>query len=167
MKNQTDFSSRIGVRAVVAGIMASLSIMILSFSLIAALGFWNFNLNDITTSGTSFWVATTIAWSISLYFAGFIAALGAKSQTTTEGVLNAFAACCGSYLIMGILFLVFAPAILDSLLTSSNPQYFLRSFLGDTLAFVIGIFGGVTGTHFEQRALSGLREHGKNFHYSS
>ncbi len=75
MKNQSDFSSRISVRAVTAGIMVSLSFMFLALSLIAALGIWNYNINEFSSSGTAFWVSTTIAWVFSLYFAGIVSSL--------------------------------------------------------------------------------------------
>lgn len=161
MKNHTDFSSRIGVRAVTAGIMASLSFMFLSLALIAALGLWNYNLNELNIVGPSFWISTTIAWAISLYIAGFIAALGSRSQNTIEGALNGIAACCGSYLLFGMGFLLFAPGALEALLNSANPQFFLRAFLGDLLAFGMGIYGGVAGAHFEQRTSLPFRSNKK------
>ena len=165
MKNQTDFSSRIGVRAVTAGVMTSIVFMFLSLSLIAALGFWNYNLNQLSIAGSAFWVSATIAWVLSLYFAGFVAALGSRSQSHLEGALNALAACCASYLFFGFGFLLFAPSALEALLISGNPQFFLRAFLGDALAFVIGIYGGVVGVHFEQRSTDSFRERRKVANY--
>lgn len=159
MKNRADFSSRIGVRAVTAGVMASISIMIILMAMIAALGIWNFNLVELITAGPLFWLSATVAWAMSLFTAGFIAALGSRSQTNIEGTLNALAACCGSFLLFGMLFLLFAPNILEALLSQGNPQFYLRMFLGDLAAFSLGLYGGVVGTHFEHRAHGEHRDH--------
>lgn len=152
MKNQTDFSSRIGVRAVTAGVMTSISFMLMSLSLIAALGIWDYNLNEITTNSAAFWISTTIAWVMSLYFAGLVASLGARSQSKIEGALNAIAACCGTYLLFCMGFLLFAPSALDAILSTANPQFYLRTFLGDVIAFAFGIYGGVVGVNFEHNS---------------
>ena len=168
MKNQTDLSSRISVRAVAAGSMVALSFMFLSLSLIAALGIWNYNLNELSNVGTSFWISTTIAWSISLYLGGFVASLSTRPQNTTEGALNAIAACCASYLLFGTGFLFFAPTALESLLMSATPQFFLRAFLGDALAFIVGVYGGVVGVHFENRSPEGAKsQQRRGVHYST
>jgi len=157
MKNQTDFSSRIGVRAVVAGMMTSMTSMLLLMSLIAALGLWNFNLNEINNAGALFWSATSVAWIISMYLAGFVASVGARAQGNTEGALNAIAACSASYLMTGLFFLLFASNALDAVLSLGNPQFYLRIFLGETIAFAVGIYGGVVGAHYGQRSSDGYK----------
>lgn len=167
MKNQTDFSSRIGVRAVTAGVMSALTCMFLLMSLIAALGIWNYDLNELAIAGPAFWISTTIAWTASMYSAGLIAALGSRSQSIVEGSLNAFAACCGSYLLFGMAFLFFAPSALETLLISADPQFFLRVFLGDIVAFVVGVYGGVVGVHYEQRSMGNFRSGKKVASYST
>ena len=167
MKNHTDFSSRIGVRAVTAGVMASLSFMFLALALIAALGLWNYNLNELNIASPVYWICATVAWSISLFIAGVIAALGAKSQNTIDGVLNAIAACCGSYLLFGLGFLIFAPSALDLLLNSAGPQFFLRGFLGDALGFSLGIYGGVVGANFEKYTMLSFKTDQKMTRYST
>jgi hypothetical protein len=164
MKNQTDFSSRIGVRAVTAGIMTSTAIMFLSLSLIAALGLWNFNLNELTSAGTPFWISVSIAWVISLYFSGLVASLSFRPQNNLEGILNAFASCCGSYLFCVFGFLFFAPGALETLLISESPQFFLRAFLGNSLAFALGLYGGVVGVHFEARSNESFKDKRKIAH---
>ncbi len=158
MKNQTDFSSRIGVRAVVAGMMAALTSMLLLMFLIAALGIWNFNLNEVTSAGPLFWTATSVAWVISMYLAGFVASVGARAQGNIEGTLNAVAACSASYLMSGLFFLLFASNALDSVLSSGNSQFYLRIFLGETIAFAVGIYGGMVGAHYGQRTTAGYKE---------
>lgn len=167
MKNQTDFSSMISVRAVTAGIMASLCFMFLSLALIAALGIWNYNLNELTTLGPAFWISVTISWALSLYFAGLISALASRSRGTMEGALNALAACCGSYLFFGMIFLFFAPNALDSLLAIATPQFFLRVFLGDVFAFAVGIYGGTVGAQVERHTEVTYRNEKKITNYST
>jgi len=164
MRNKTDFSSRIGVRAVTAGVMTSTAFMFLALSLIAALGLWNFNLNELPTIGAPFWIAVSIAWVFSLYFAGLVASLCFRPQNNLEGMLNAIAACCASYLFCIFGFLFFAPGALETLLISSSPQFFLRAFLGNLLAFALGIYGGVVGVHFEQRSIESFKEKRKYVH---
>ncbi|MDO9181287.1 MAG: hypothetical protein Q7U04_02710 [Bacteriovorax sp.] len=165
MKSRIDFSSRISVRAVIAGIMVSISFMLLSLALMAALGIWNYNLNELSSAGSAFWISATLAWAMSLYCAGLVAALGSRSKNSIKGVLNALAASCGSYLLFGMTFLLFAPGPLDSLLSAANPQFFLRGFLGDVFAFGAGIYGGVVGARFEQHTFH--KEARKVAHYST
>jgi hypothetical protein len=164
MKNRTDFSSRIGVRAVTAGVMTSTAFMLFALSLIAALGFWNFNLNELSTAGTPFWIAVSIAWVLSLYFSGLVASLCFRSQNNLEGMLNAITACCGSFLFCIFGFLFFAPGALETLLVSGSQQFFLRAFLGNFLAFALGIYGGVIGVHFEQRSIESFKEKRRYVH---
>jgi hypothetical protein len=154
MKNQTDFSSRISIRAVTAGVMTSISFMMLSMTLFAALGIWNYNLNELSQTGSIFWISITIAWCLSLYLAGYIASIGSRSENNIEGILNALAACCGAYIVFGVSFLLFAPGALDILLNTASPQFFLKVFLGDIFSFAAGIYGGVSGSHFEERSVN-------------
>jgi hypothetical protein len=141
--------------------------MLLSTSLVAALGIWNFNLNELVNATSAFWISMTIAWTVSMYLAGFIAALSSRSHYTVEGMLNALAACSGTYLLFGMFFLLFAPSALDTLLSSANPQFYLRIFLGDILAFAVGIYGGVVGAHFEQRSMESFKGGKKIVPYST
>lgn len=154
MKNQTDFSSRISLRAVAAGVMTSISFMMLSMSLFAAVGIWNYNLNELSQVGNIFWISSTVAWGLSLYLAGFIASLGSRAENNLEGILNALAACCGSYIIFGVGFLLFAPGAFDALLNSASPQFFLRSFLGAIFGFAVGLYGGMMGPRYESRSVN-------------
>lgn len=167
MNNQTDFSSRVSIRAVVTGVMVSLSFMILAFSLIAALGIWSYNVNELSSSRVAFWISATIAWVFSLYFAGVVSAFSARSQSSTEGALNAIASCCGSYLVLIVGFLYFAPSILEALLSTADQQFFLRLFLGNILAFSFGIYGGIVGVHLEQRSVDHFRGVKKTIRYST
>lgn len=163
MRNQTDFSSRIGVRAVTAGVVISFTTMILLMSLIAALGLWDFYLDEMAHASPSFWIAMTIAWGISMFVAGAVAALAARAQTVLEGVLNALAASCGSYLLFGMASLFFAPRVVVSLLNMASPQLFLRGFIADLLGFAVAIYGGIVAVHFEQHSFEAFRKGRKYF----
>lgn len=152
MKDQIDFKSRISVRAVTTGIMVTLTSMFILTSLIAAFGIWNFNLNDLIFASPTFWVTITLAWIVSMYAGGYVSAVAARSRSVVEGMLNAVAVCCGSYLAFGFAFLLFAPAALDNLLNSASSQFYLRAFFGDAIAVAMGIYAGVVGAHFEERS---------------
>lgn len=163
MKNQTDFSSRISVRAVTAGMMISFTSMILLMSLVAALGLWDFYLDEMAHAGTAFWLAMSVSWAISMFVAGFVASLAARSQSSTEGVLNALAACSGSFLFFGFVSLFLAPRVVVSLLNMATPQFFLRGFMVDLIGFAVGVYGGVFGVHFEQHSFTPFKKDRKHY----
>ena len=151
MINQSDFSSRIGVRAVGAGILVSFTVMVLLLSLIAALGLFNFYLDEM--AGPSFWISVALAWAFSMFAGGFVSALASRPQTKTEGVLNALCANCGFYLAFGGVALFLAPRVIVSLFTMATPQLFLRGFIVDVISFVIGAYGGMMAVNFEKHAV--------------
>jgi hypothetical protein len=127
----------------------ALTMMILLMSFIAALGLWDFYLDEMINASSAFWVAIALAWAVSMFSAGFVSSLAARSQTKLEGMLNAVTSCCGSYLLFGLLALIFTPRVVVSLLGTASPQFFLRLFLVDLVGFVVGLYGGVVAIHFE------------------
>lgn len=158
MINQSDFSSRIGVRAISAGILVSFTAMILLLSLVAALGLFNFYLDEMAMAGPSFWIAVSFAWAISMFAGGFISALACRPQTKTEGLLNALTANCGFYLFFGLVSLFLAPRVIVSLFTMATPQLFLRGFIVNVICFIIGSYGGIVAVNFEKRAIHPFRK---------
>ncbi len=158
MKNQNHFSSRIGVRAVVAAMMVSTTTMILMLSFIAALGLWNFRISELADRGAGFWIASTLAWAASLYLGGFIASSGSRSNSTADGVMNALAACSGSYLLFVALLLFFSSDSLKDLLSNATSVLFLQIFFGELLGLVFGALGGISGARFEQHSEESFRK---------
>lgn len=154
MINQADFSSRIGVRAVGAGILVSFTVMLLLLSLIAALGLFNFYLDEMAMAGPSFWIAIATAWALSMLSGGFVASLACRPQTKTEGILNAVCANCGFYLLFGVVALFLTPRVIVSLFTLATPQLFLRGFIVDLICFIIGAYGGIMAVNFEKHSIS-------------
>lgn len=152
MLNQTNLASRIGVRGVVAGILTSSALMLLFMSFIAALGLWNFRIREIFNLDTRFWVSTCIAWSISLFIGGFMAASGAKAETTSEGVFNSLAACSGTFLLLIITILYFTPTGLMILLHNASQSLYAKGFTVGFIGLVFGVLGGVAGARFEQHS---------------
>lgn len=153
MINQSDFSSRIGVRAVGAGILVSFTVMVLLLSLIAALGLFNFYLDEMAMAGPSFWISVSLAWALSMLAGGFVASLASRPQTKTEGILNAVCANCGFYLSFGLVALFLTPRVVVSLFTMATPQLFLRGFLVDVICFIVGAYGGILAVNFERHAI--------------
>lgn len=153
MINQSDFSSRIGVRAVSAGILVSFTVMILLLSLIAALGMFSFYLDEMAMAGPTFWIAIAAAWALSMFIGGFVASLACRPQTKTEGVLNAVCANCGFFLLFGIVALFLTPRIVVSLFALATPQLFLRGFLIDLICFIVGAYGGIVAVNLERHAI--------------
>lgn len=163
MINQSDFSSRIGVRAVGAGILVSFTVMVLMLSLIAALGLFNFYLDEMAMAGPSFWMAIAAAWALSMLSGGFVAGLACRPQTKTEGILNAVCANCGFYLLFGVVALFLTPRVIVSLFTMATPQLFLRGFLVDLICFIIGAYGGIMAVNLEKHAIHPF--HSKKRHF--
>lgn len=157
MINQTDFSSRIGIRAIGAGILVSFTSMILLLSLTAALGLFNFFLDEMALAGPAFWIAVSVAWAISLFLGGFIASLVSRPQTKMEGVLNALISNCAFYLLFGLVSLFLVPRVIVSLFTMSTPELFLRGFIVDLICFVLGSYGGIVAVNFEKHAVHPLK----------
>lgn len=151
--NQSDFSSRIGTRAVGAGVLVSFTSMALLLSLVAALGLFNFYLDEMALAGPSFWIAVAFAWAFSMFAGGFIAALACRPQTRTEGVLNALTSNCGFYLLFGLVSLFLAPRVIISLFTMATPQLFLRGFIVNIICFLLGTYGGIVAVNFEKHAV--------------
>jgi hypothetical protein len=161
VNNQTDFSSRIGLRAVGAGVLVSFTCMVLLLSLIAALGMFNFYLDEMAGAGPSFWISVSVAWAISLFAGGFVSSLACRPQTKTEGILNALASNCGFFLMFGVVALFLAPRVIVSLFTMATPQLFLRGFIVDVICFIVGAYGGIFAVQFEKHAIHPFH-HGHN-----
>lgn len=153
MINQSDFSSRIGVRAVSAGVLVSMTTMVLLLSLVAALGLFNFYLDEMASAGASFWLCIAVAWMVSTFAGGFVAALACRPQSRTEGLLNAIVSNCGFYLLFGLVALFLTPRIVISLFSMATPQLFLRGFLVDLIGFILGAYGGIFAVNVDKRAL--------------
>lgn len=161
MINQSDFSSRLSLRAFGAGILVSFTCMILGLSLIAALGLFNFYLDEMAAAGPAFWISVSIAWAISMFAGGFFSSLACRPKTKTEGVLNALASNCGFFLLFGLVSLFLAPRVIVSLFTMASPQLFLRGFIVDVICFIVGAYGGIMAIHFEKRATRPFHDQGR------
>lgn len=151
MKNRTHFSSRIGVRAVVAAMITSTALMVLLSSFLGAMGLWNYHLSDLPTKSMGFWVALSICWSLSMFVCGYMASSGARSQSLTDGIFNALTACSGIYLLFGAFFLFYAKDVFNELINSTGAAFYWQAFVGDFLGFAFGIVGAMTGTKIEQQ----------------
>lgn len=160
MRNQSNFISRIGVRAVVAGTLLTISLTFLLMTLVAAMGFWNFRINDIPNMSSGYWFMAMLAWAISSFAGGFVASIASRSESNADGILNGVTAISASYVAIGVGAIIFAPYALESTLAAATPQMFLQSFVGDAMGFVFGALGGLTGVSYERRLVFISRRRG-------
>lgn len=150
MENETDFSSRIGARGVVAATLVTLALTMLFFGFLVGIGLWNLQLEDFPAIGSPFWLLGSLAWFASTFVGGFVAASATRSMQTRDGVFNALATWSASYLGFGVLMFYFVPEIIAFTLDNSDQVQFLLAFLADALSLGVCIYGGVVGSHFER-----------------
>lgn len=153
MKNYKESSNKISMRATIAGAMISFCFMFLALSLLSSLGIWDHKIHTLASASTAFWILASLSWMLSLYFAGFIAALSSHAKSNTAGALNALVACCGSSIVLIVALAFFAPKSIIQLLNFANLSFFRNIFWGNLLAFSTGVYGGVAAVHFKQRTV--------------
>jgi hypothetical protein len=149
----SSIGSRINVVSVVAGVMLTLAIMFFSMSLAAALGFWSYRPDELPLLGPKFWTVASIAWTVSVFVGSVWATMSSRSTEMKNGVLNAVTAWAGSYLLFGGIALTIADSNLRTLLGSPTIGLFWHGFIGDAIALIAGIVGGVLGTYAERGTL--------------
>jgi hypothetical protein len=142
--------SRINAVAVIAGIVLTLATMFFCMSLAAALGYWSYRTDEIPLLGSQFWVVTSVAWTISVFVGTLCAALISRSLNMKDGVLNALTTWAGSYLLFGGITLTIADSNLRTLIGAPTVGLFWHGFIGDAIALIVGIGGGVLGTLWER-----------------
>ncbi|MFA6236906.1 MAG: hypothetical protein WC635_06220 [Bacteriovorax sp.] len=163
MKNQTHFASRIGVRAVVAGMMTTSALLLLIMFLVAALGLWNFRLRELPFLSATFWMASSMALTVSIFAGGLMAASGSRSSTISDGIINALVVCSGCYLFFSFVFVYFASNALMLILESVTPDFFLKIFMVCLTGFIAAVLGGIGGVRYEQK----IERQEKNIYASS
>ena len=147
--SQVDFPSRLSVRAVIAGSLATLSMMILLFSLAGGVGLWSFGLSRVSTQDIGFWMCAFGAWILSLFISSYVTAFASRSATGRNGALHGFVLWASSS------FLAWAVATMSTeryfldLIENLTPQMLLAFFAGDLLALGAALSGGLMAAAYE------------------
>lgn len=94
-----DFSSRLSVRAITAGIVVTYALMILVMSLAAGLGLWTYQLRELPNLGTGFWAFAFASWIGTIYLGSYVAVLASRSATRRDGILNGVVTWAGACVI--------------------------------------------------------------------
>lgn len=149
--------SRIDLRSVLVAILTISALMLLSMSLIAALGHWNFRLRELGQLKMPFWYLSCIAWSVSLFVGSFIAASGAKSKSTSDGIYNALAASSGAIILLVVAILIFTPEALMSLIGNADQLLYFKIFTVAITGIGFGIIAGISGARFEKNSSESLQ----------
>lgn len=152
MNGESTKISRIDLRSVFVGVITISALMLLSMSLIAAMGHWNFRLRELSQLKMPFWYLSCIAWSVSLFGGCFIAASGAKSTTTSEGIYNALAASSGAIILLAVALLFFTPEALMALIGKADQLLYFKIFTVAATGIGFGIIAGIAGAHFENNS---------------
>lgn len=152
MNDETTNISGIDLRNVFVGIITISALMLLSMSLIAAMGHWNFRLRELSNLKMPFWYLSCIAWSVSLFVGCFIAATGAKSTTTSDGIYNALAASSGAILLLVVALLFFTPEALMSLIGNADQLLYFKIFTVAVTGIGFGIIAGITGAYYDKNS---------------
>ena len=146
LTSKVDLASRMSARAIVAGVFSSLALMIMFMALGAGFGLWNYDLNGFLRMDSGLWLYTFVAWAISLYISGYIAALASRSSATRDGNLHGLVTwAVASVLTCAFLFSNTGGLVFSQL---THPFYF-AAFLGDVIALAAAMAGGAAGTKSE------------------
>jgi hypothetical protein len=153
-RSHFDFPSRISARAIVAGTVSSLALMVLFTALGGALGLWHFDLAEMPDIGGGFLTFSLVAWAVSIFVSGFVAAFAGRAESVKEGALHGFvtwAAAC----IVGCGFLAIASGmVVGGGLAHASSTMLWGAFLGDLAALGAGIWGGMRGAKTGSKAIS-------------
>jgi hypothetical protein len=146
--NQTNSLRRFSAHAVIGGVLAIYASMVVLMSLAGGFGLWEFNLHQLSDLGTGFWVWALTSWVICVYAGGFLASTISRFTDRRDGVIQGvviWAAACVS----GCLFLAYTTQTAEHVMSRGM---LWGGFLGDSLALVAAILGGIAGSNSEAQS---------------
>ena len=144
--SKIDLTSRVSVRAVAAGVISSLALMVMFMSLSAGLGLWTNDLNGFLRMDTGLWLYTFIAWGISLYIGAYVSAVASRSTTGRDGNLHGFVTWAAS----AVFLFAFMFSATDGLIfTDLSHAFYFGAFLCDMIALAAAMAGGANGAKSE------------------
>lgn len=153
-RSQIDFSSRISVRALASGVVATLALMILFATLGDGLGIWHLDLGELPEMGGGFWTFAFLAWIISTYIGAIVAAVVSRSESPKDGVLHGLMTWAGACLAGCGLLAFFTGLPVGGALTHASRGMFWGSFVSDLIALAAGILGGMNGAQYEAKTIA-------------
>jgi hypothetical protein len=153
MPNELNLSNRLSARAIAAGVVSVFALMILFMLLAAALGFWNFDVTEIDSLGTGFWLWSFAAWIVSNYLGAYTASIASRSTESSNGMLQGFVI-WASVSVIGMVFIgIVSGSIFSGVLLPAPSEFVLwGAFACDFIALGSAFRGGVSGSIREMRA---------------
>jgi hypothetical protein len=149
--SRSDFPSRIGVRAVGAGLLVTFSITLLSLLLAGGMGIWRLDMYEVPRLGPAFWLWSFLSWGLSVYAGGYVAALVSRSNTQLDGAIHGLLVWAASCFVGSLLLLVAAGSQLSGIPEKFTAPILWGFFVADLTALAMGIFGGTAGATSESR----------------
>jgi hypothetical protein len=148
-ESHLDFRSRLGARAVTAGVATSFALLILLGTLCGGLGFWDFNLFGPPQLYSGFWISSTIAWIISSFCGAFVAAVGSRSSTARNGALHGLVTWAASSLFGFLVLVIGTRSVFGNDFSEATSADLLSVFFGNLLALGAALAGGRRGARSE------------------
>lgn len=146
-----DFPSRLSARAIVAGTISVYAVMILFMALAGALGLWRFEFAELPQAGAGFWIFAFLAWIVSLYISGYVAAIIGRAVNARDGAVHGFIT-WGSACVFGCgLLTLIAGRVFGGMLIEFTVGMYWGVFIGDLLAVGAAIYGGVRASRIEAK----------------
>jgi hypothetical protein len=145
--------SRVCIASVLSGVVLTLASMFFCMSLAAALGYWSYQPEGLPELGPQFWKIASVAWMFSVFVGTLSASIACRSKEMKDGLLNAAVTWAGSYLLFGGIALSIVQTNLNAMLGTPTIGLFWHGFVGDALALVSGLVGGVVGCWIERGSI--------------
>lgn len=145
-----DFSSRIGARAVTAGILTTFATMMLGMMLAAGFGLWTYRLNEIPNLSGAFWIFSSAVWIVSLGVGAFVASLTGRTSTRVDGMLSGVTTWAGASVIGGSVLGMGSGWLFSFASSTVAPAMYFVGFFASIVALIVAIFTGAAGVRQEK-----------------
>ena len=160
--SRIDLRSRLSARAVVAGAIVELVLVSLLLTLAAGLGLWSIaplTAEGIRGLGAGFALWSGISWVLAAFLGGFVAAAVSRSTHRRDGLLHGLVSWAAACLTAAVLLCTWFMAALAVELVTPEVASAMGSggmlvafFLGDLLALLGALAGGLLGARSEAKA---------------
>ena len=160
-ERRIDLTSRIGARAVTAGVFVTISLETVLMFLAGGLGLWSMGILDaeaVRGLSMAFYVWAAVAWIVSVFAGAFVAATTSRSGLRRDGLLHGLATWAAACLTSGLLLCTWFMAALavdiasvDAVRAMGGRAMLLGMFVADAAALAAALLGGVLGARSEVR----------------
>jgi hypothetical protein len=151
-ESHVDLASRLSARAILAGVFLALASMRVLMALGGGLGLWRFRPGMTPHDfGVGFWVCAFIAWAVSLFFGGLLAAIAGRCRLRRDGIVQGVTTWAVATVVARIA-VVLVSRILGFAPITSAVGLFWGMFFIEVIALVAAVLGALAGVRSEAHA---------------